>query len=289
MSVATRLRFSLGCLSRRSQKDCSRASSTVFAFAITLTVVQTESESLASALEFASSALEYACKTRTVDDHLIVIVACLKEHEFDAKLAYERVCRGVFFSHAWRTQMNSAVTIFLSPGQAARLATELLSTVQAEWELVCGRLRTPAKKKATSSSHQDLTVLVLHLHYVSEVLSALFVRSMSSAGGASDEHLSRLALILDEIDASLNAQSVSSWEYQTLQACTLRCRYGLSAVWSSPATSVVPLAFDVLYKADAEAPELRVELVSSASPFFPVRYTEDAIDRTELFSDFCQY
>ncbi|KZV92101.1 hypothetical protein EXIGLDRAFT_718699 [Exidia glandulosa HHB12029] len=214
--------------------------------------------SLGGAADFASNALEYASKTRTVDEHLLMVSTCLRAEQPDAKQAYMHACRGIFFSHAWRTQMKSAVEVFLSPGQAAHLATETLAAVQAEWESTGARLRVPAKKKSKAGS-QDVTAFALSLYFAADVLSALFVRSLS-VDAPQEEHVIKLVQILDEVDTVLSGQLAGSWERQTLQACTLRCRYAVATVWPSSVLSSVPAVLDAMFTAEVDVPELRFEL-----------------------------
>lgn len=213
---------------------------------------------------FAVSTLDYACKTRTVDDYLIVVSACLKETRNDVQAAYERACRNVFFSHEWRSQVHSSVALFLSPGQASRLANDLLRTATEEWEKVHVHLQATVRRQATSEYRPSVTIYALLLSYVTDILCALFDRSAASPGLPANEDLSRIVQMCDAVDSILSgawsSRKTILWEHHVLQACTLRCRYVLGNVWNSPNISLPP-GFDDLYAGDVASPELRFELV----------------------------
>ncbi|EJD55310.1 hypothetical protein AURDEDRAFT_155547 [Auricularia subglabra TFB-10046 SS5] len=233
-----------------------------------------------AAYEYASSALDYARKTRSVDDHLISVCASLRAgaaHESDPKVAHARISRNVFSRYEWRREMTTAVSAFLTPGQTNKLLSELLGILTAEYEAYSTQLRVlgagaqekTSKKKARSAPASETVTscvtLAVALQYVSTVFCAASARSQPAGSSSIAVGISSLLQVLDDVDSSLQPHILGnskSWALSALQACTLRSRYNIITALASAFAPVppIPASLDALFGADVNYPELRVEL-----------------------------
>lgn len=222
-------------------------------------------------MAFALGALDYSIRTRTVQDHVLALFESVKFGHTGGstvQLTYSNTMRGLLFNTRYSSQLHSAVTIFLSPGQTSRLLQELSNRLRIQLGLLEKALDTASSSQKSKSSQSLLDMsFAIHLEYATFVFVSAISRSLSRADGPSHTaSVNDLARVLHDFDGALQRHwSLRSgrWQLQTLQASSLRCRQMLTLIspTENAAADIITLV-NRLFSEETIVTDLRIQLVS---------------------------